>query len=84
MRNERSSEQDEMTPAERQGQLDSAILMTLMEETSHRPWSFEEIAREMGENPIDSLNRLYGGGLVHRLEGFYWASRAAVMADEIS
>ena len=84
MRNERSSEDDELTPAEREGQLDSAILGMLMLETSHRPWSFDEIVREMGSNPTDSLNRLYGGGLIHRLEGFYWASRAAVMADEIS
>jgi hypothetical protein len=76
-------DQTTLGPAERQGQLDSAILGLLMMATSHRPWSFDEIAREIGENPTDSLNRLYGGGLIHRLDGFVWASRAAVMADEI-
>jgi hypothetical protein len=38
----------------------------------------------MGRDVTDSLNRLYGGGLIHRLDGFVWASRAAVMADEIA
>lgn len=71
-------------PGEQMDQLDGAILGMLMLETSHRPWAVDEIAREMGENPADSLSRLYGGGLIHRLDGFVWASRAAVMADEIS
>jgi hypothetical protein len=56
----------------------------LMLESSHRPWSVDEIAREMGSDTTDSLRRLFGGGLIHRLDGFVWASRAAVMADEIS
>lgn len=77
---------DEPTPTviERDAQEDSAILALLMLETSHRPWAVEEIAREMGRDVTDSLNRLYGGGLIHRLESFVWASRAAVMADEIA
>jgi hypothetical protein len=72
-----------LTPIERDGQIDSAILGLLIDVDATRPWSFDEIAREMGMNPTDSLNRLYGGGLIHRLEGFVWATRAAVMADEI-
>jgi predicted transcriptional regulator len=77
---------DEPTPTviERDAQEDSAILGLLMLETSHRPWSVDEIAREMDRDVTDSLNRLYGGGLIHRLHGFVWASRAAVMADEIA
>jgi len=77
---------DEPTPTviERDAQEDSVILALLMLETSHRPWAVEEIAREMGRDVTDSLNRLYGGGLIHRLDGFAWASRAAVMADEIA
>ena len=77
-------DQTTLSPAERQGQLDSAILGLLMLETSHRPWSVDEIAREIGKDPTDSLNRLYGGGLIHRLDGFVWATRAAAMADEIA
>ena len=34
---------------------------------------------------MDSLNRLYSGGLIHRLDKqFFWASRAALMSDEIA
>ena len=75
---------DEPTPGERMDQLDSAILGMLILEPSHRPWSVDEIAREMGKNPTDSLRRLCGSGLIHRLDGFVWASRTAVRADEIS
>jgi hypothetical protein len=68
---------------EQDNMIDSSILGLLMLETSHRPWAVEEIAREMGQDVTDSLNRLYGGGLVHRLDGFVWATRAATMADDI-
>jgi hypothetical protein len=76
---------DQPTPTviERDAQTDSAILMVLLSEDSHRPWSVDEIAREMGSDPTDSLRRLYGGGLIHRLDGFVWASRAAALADEL-
>lgn len=63
---------------------DSAILGVLLSDTSHRPWSVDEIAREMDSDPRDALARLYGGGLIHKLSGFVWATRAAAMADEIS
>jgi hypothetical protein len=68
---------------ERDNAEDSAIMMTLLQETSHRPWAVDEVAREMGRDVTDSLRRLYGGGLIHRLDGFVWVSRAAAMADEI-
>ncbi len=52
---------------------DSAILALLLLETSHRPWAVEEVAREMGRDVADSLARLYGGGLIHRFDGFVWS-----------
>jgi hypothetical protein len=78
--------QDEDTPSiiEQDASTDSAVLGLLMLETSHRPWAVDELAREMGSNVTDSLNRLYGGGLIQRLEGFVWASHAAVYAEEIA
>ncbi len=74
---------DEPTVIERHNASDSAVIGLLMLEISHRPWSVDEVAREMGEDVTDSLNRLYGGGLIHRLDGFVWASRAATMAEDI-
>lgn len=78
--------QDQPTPTviERDAQTDNALLMVLLAETSHRPWSVDEIAREMDSDPTDSLRRLYGGGLIHRLDEFVWATRAAALADEIN
>ena len=70
------------TPGERENMLDGAILGTMIDSHEPRLWSTDEIAREVGENPTDSLNRLYGGGLLHRLEGFVWPTRAALMSNE--
>lgn len=73
-----------LSVTEKEGMIDQAVLSLLVNADDQRLWSFEEIEREMGENPIDSLNRLYGGGLVHRLDKkFFWATRAALMMDEI-
>jgi hypothetical protein len=72
-----------LTPMQQDAQQDAGIISLLVDVDATRPWSFEGIAREIGSNPTDSLRRLYGGGLIHRLDGFVWATRAAVMADEI-
>jgi hypothetical protein len=77
-------EQSTRDPAERERSVDGAILGLLIDLESHRPWSVEEITREIGEETTDSLNRLHGAGLINRLDGFVWASRAAVVVDEIN
>lgn len=66
-------------------QVDSAVLGLLLAPDSERPWSDEEIAREIGDKveTTDSLARLAGAGLVHRLKGFSWASRAALHGDAL-
>jgi predicted transcriptional regulator len=69
------------SPMEEDGQIDIAILWTLLHEP--RPWSVDEVAREVGQDPVDSLNRLYGGGLIHRHDRFVWPTRAAVMAEDL-
>jgi len=76
-------DQDTRTPIEREALQDSAILSLLINEGSHRPWSVEEIGREVRNDPTDSLGRLQGGGLIHRLERFVWAARPAVMLDAL-
>jgi hypothetical protein len=73
-----------LDPAEKQAMTDSAILGLLtVPELSLRPWSVDEVEREIGKETTDSLNRLYGAGLIHRLDGFVWATRAAIVAEEI-
>lgn len=62
---------------------DAAVLGLMLPRDDQRPWSKDEIDRVIGEDTADSLNRLYGAGLIHRLNGFVWATRAAIMAEEI-
>jgi hypothetical protein len=74
-----------LTPAEEDARDDSAVLALLVEDDTQRPWSLEELAREIRNEirAIDSVNRLYGAGLIHRLEGFVWPTRAAVKAEAL-
>lgn len=76
-------EQTTLNPIERQNTLDCNVLAYLIDDGNHRPMAVEEIERAIGKDTNDSLHRLRVGGLIHRLENFVWASRAAVMADEI-
>jgi hypothetical protein len=80
MRDERTP-----TPAEEDTTTDSAVLGLLLDPGSERPWSREELAREIGDEiaTADSLGRLDGAGLIHRLDGFVWASRAALAAARL-
>lgn len=64
-------------------QTDAAVLELLLVGDDQRPWSIDEIEREIGKETKDSLNRLYGGGLIHRLDGFVWPTKAALMAEAI-
>ncbi len=68
---------------QRESHIDATILGMLLGPDDQRPWSVDEIEREIGKEAADSLNRLYGGGLIHRLERFVWASRAALMAEAV-
>lgn len=72
-----------LDPAERERHIDATSLGMLLGQDDQRPWSVDEIEREIGKETADSLNRLYGGSLIHRLDRFVWASRAALMAEAI-
>ena len=74
---------DQRSPAELEAQTDHAILSVLL---GGGLWAVEEVAREIGD-PLattDGLARLYGAGLVHRVEGFVFATRPAVRAEQLS
>jgi hypothetical protein len=67
-------------------QVDSAILGLLVDLEAQRPWSVDEVAREIGDEvaTADGLARLTAAGLTHRIsEGFVWASRAALHAERL-
>jgi predicted transcriptional regulator len=75
-----------MTEAEQQDHTDAVILEALLDSDAQRPWSVDEVARLLND-PIDAsdgLGRLVRAGLVHRHDGFVFASRAALRADEIA
>lgn len=62
---------------------DRAILDELIYEPG--PWSVAGLQRQFSDAVAveDSINRLVGVGLIHRLEGFVFASRTAKQAHAI-
>jgi hypothetical protein len=57
---------------------DRAVLDLLLNEGGG-PWSVSEVVLEIGDHvvTVDSLRRLHGAGLVHRLDDFVFVTRAA-------
>lgn len=53
----------------------------LLDRDAQRGWSEQEVEREIGCDIRDSLARLYAAGLLHRLQDFVWATRAALAAE---
>jgi hypothetical protein len=78
---------DEPSPsvAADERRMDQAILALLLVPEEQRPWSVDEVKREMGEplETVDSLARLHGAGLIHRFGEFVFASRAALTAERL-
>jgi len=66
--------------------VERSIMDLLLIDDRRTLWSDDEIAAEvMGEvlDVHDALRRLAGGGLVHRLDRFVFATRSAVRAAEV-
>jgi hypothetical protein len=62
-----------------------AVLGLLLYSEFWGPWSDAELDRAIdGEIPAgDAVAGLHAAGLVHRCEGFVWATRAAVRASRL-
>jgi len=71
------------TPDEEEDRTDRAVLLLLLDRERPWPCSEDELARELGMSPGDSLARLHGAGLIYRLHEFVWATRAAVRVAEL-
>lgn len=76
-------QQRTLTPAQQDAQIDAEILRLLGDSDAQRPWAADEIVRVCAFDTTDSLNRLYAVGLIHRLDSFAWATRAAIAADDL-
>jgi hypothetical protein len=77
---------DQPTSVEQDDRIDGSILAMLLDDDAQRPWTDDEVAREVGHAnaTLDSLGRLVAAGLVHRLDGFVFATRAAVHVRRLS
>lgn len=55
------------------------VLALLLDHDSRGPFSLEELAREVGCElaAADAVVALHAAGLVHRVQGLVWPSRAA-------
>jgi hypothetical protein len=73
-------------PSEDDTRTESAIMTLLLVEDQQRPWSTDEMIREIGRplEVTDAIDNLHGAGLVHRTsDGFVFASRAATRLDSL-
>lgn len=79
-------DQSTRTLAEEDCGSDAAILGLLSKDGEQRPWSVNEVAREIGNHgaTVDGLARLFGAGLIHRCGEFVWPTRAALRAEELA
>jgi predicted transcriptional regulator len=78
---------DQPTPVEQDDRIDGSVLAMLLDHDAQRPWTEIEVAREVGHSDLnaeDSIRRLAGVGLVHRRDGFVFATRAAVHVRRLS
>lgn len=78
MRDQRSS--TSAPSAGRRGdEVQFVVLALLLERECPGPWSVEELAREVGCEllAVEAVVRLHAAGLVHRVDGFVWPTRAA-------
>lgn len=81
-----SDSEPTLMPAESQARTESAIMTLLLLHDDQRPWSTDELIREIGR-PDDVHNAIYslhGVGLLHRTsDGFIFPTRAATHLDRL-
>lgn len=65
---------------------EKTILGLLLIADSQRPWSVDEVAREIGDRvrAADGIASLHAAGLVHRCGEFVFATRAALHMDQLA
>ncbi len=76
---------DQRTPApsEEDDSTDRTVMLIVLDR--EHPWapSVDELARELGQDPTDSVARLRGAGLLHAHDKYVWPTRAALRAEQL-
>ena len=76
-------EQRTPTPSEEDEATDRTVMLIVLDREQPWPRSIEDLGRELGQDPRDSVARLKGAGLVYTLDRFVWPTRAAVRAEQL-
>ncbi len=92
MHDERTAAQREgtgssdLSPASLEAMAQESVLGLLLQSDGPGIWSEEELARAVGKpmDVEDAIVRLHGEGLIHRLDGFVFAARAAIHYEKIN
>ena len=75
-----------LMPAESQAMTESTVMSLLLIHDDHRPWSTDELIREIGRpNDVhNAIASLHSVGLIHRTtDGFVFPTRAATRLDNL-
>lgn len=81
-----SDSEPTLMPAESQAMTESTIMTLLLIHDDQRPWSTDELIREIGRrNDVhNAIASLHGVGLIHRTtDGFVFPTRAATRLDQL-
>jgi hypothetical protein len=76
-------EQRTPAPSEEDDTTDRTVMLILLDRDHPWPRSVDELGRELGEDPADSVARLRGAGLLSKIDRFVWPTRAAVRAEQL-